>query len=95
VVFGNLRTETFTHPVQIDVFDSHGKRFPPMRVFYFDDKNVIRYGLRTTDVANQNFVIANLTPGEWQVVVTDPQSHQGLATQIVRVEDDTVTQIQF
>ena len=95
IVFGNLRPEQFHRPVSVQVFNSVGKRYRDAVVAYFDDDNKISTELKTSDPMVQNFAIVNLPAGEWHVIIVDPSSGKGIGIQVVRVEDGTVTQVQF
>lgn len=95
VVFGNLRKEIFKNNVEIRVFDSAGKKAPDAKVLYFDDKNLARSSMTHTDPEYQNFAVANLSPGEWQVIAIDPETRKAIGAQLVRVDDNTISQLQF
>lgn len=95
VVFGNLRAERFTKPVTVSVYNAAGRRQRDALVVYFDADNRATSRAKATDPVTQNFAIANLAPGEWHLVLTDPTTGRGVGAQVVRTERETVSQVQF
>ncbi len=95
VVFGNMRAESFNRPVKVQVFDAFGRPSQDAKVLYFDDKNLARTKLEATDPVVQNFAIANLNPGEWQILATDASTGKVVGAQVIRVDMNKISQLQF
>ena len=94
-VFGHLASEKFNRAIVAMVFDSRGARAKDARVYYFDQQNRLQADMKATDRIIQNFAIAGLSPGEWHVIVADASSLKAVDAQVVRVEQDAVSQIEF
>jgi len=95
IVFGHLRTAIFDEPVQVRIFDSYGKKAEQAKVLYFDERNLARSSLSASLPKIQNFAVANLSPGEWQVIAISEKTQQVVGAQVIRVDDNTVSQLQF
>lgn len=94
LVMGHLN-DRYKKPADIGVYDGRGRRKADAKVFYFDGNNEIRSGLASTEISSQAFAVTNLGPGEWHLVVKDHKSGEGLSVQVIRVDSETVTQVEF
>lgn len=95
LVMGHLGLEHYRNPVEVSVFDGRGRRNSEAKVYYFDSENEIRSSMQATDHNVQSFAAANLGPGEWHLVAKDAKSGEGLSMQVIRVDSETVTQVEF
>ncbi len=94
-VFGNLNTEQFTTPIQIRIFRPDGVREKNVKILYFDEHNQLIKNLPYTHPKVQSFAVANLPEGEWHIVAVDMESRRGTAIQVVRVQNEAVSLVQF
>ncbi len=94
LVVGNLSLEKHRRSRRIEIYDGAGKKVQAARILYFDDQNRVS-NAQSTHTSVQNFAIAGLASGEYQVMAIDPVTGQGLETQLVRVDAETISQVQF
>jgi|GEM_PF-1236353 len=95
LVMGHLGLERYRSPTEIAVYDGRGRRKTDAKILYFDADNEVRATMAATDRNVQSFAATNLGPGEWHLVAKDQKSGEGLAIQVIRVDGETVTQVEF
>lgn len=94
-IVGDLRRGIFKRAAEILVYDYNtGLSVPSAQYFYLTANNRFRR-TKSTNPQLQDFAIANLAVGEYQVVALDKETGEVLGTQVVRVEAGAVSQIRF
>ncbi len=95
ITFGHLRPEQYTRAVEIRVYSNTGKESTEAKIFYGDSENNLTTKQKGTDPLVQSFALGNLEPGEWHVLAIDAKTQKVLGAQVLRVEEGTLSQMQF